>query len=774
MQNKFIVFIVTWAIFMMIISFSVEARYRPFLSNDPYSCIDDIEFPSCVEQAGGVGDNVTNYNNYTVYNITNYNAADIWVNETGDTMTGNLTMSNKWILNFNTRLGWGNITGAPGFYGGVADDWINETGDVMTGDLNISGTGFVNISTDGSINMTGELYINSAEAVSATLLTLESDINNLNEYNEILFKVIGGVNYGAIRSYIGQADDSYMSFLTTTDGGTLARQMTIQHDGKVGIGTASPQRLLHLDGGANSYARFDTNIGGKSDWTIGADTYGFIIYEESGNYRFVIEEGGNVGIGTNSPNQKLTVQGETNLNGNITTIGNYTITGVGTIIWSNGTIETGATGSDVYPGVADVWVNVTGDTMTGALNMSNQIWLYPNGTGYFDTIRVSNIFGHSPIYVWNQVHLKDNVTLAENKTQWLGNATNWWGKIYSDTFRGITGIFNSIRMQKGLWINATNCDTLDTDSEGFVYCGSDDTGGGVYPGDIWINETGDVMTGNLNITDGTDYCNITSDGDIFMTGQLVMNSSNITAIILADNILGSSGVFGMHTDNYATFMGSNFYSNGTAWIALEEWASGIAFMTSIGSIFFGEGLTPGEEFNPNSIINWNPTSITFQEKVIINANLTAGDTGDVILWPNGTVETGFTDRDTITFAVQDGVDINTTLAGFPTDQDFGFVPARSGSITGISGAVQYDLLGLMGSPKCRLEVYKNGIGTGLWVDFETFGLNNIEQGSSVQAVGLDTFSKNDVMFIRQINVEDGLEICITFDIGQAFLEVTYD
>ncbi len=91
------------------------------------------------------------------------------------------------------------------------------------------------------------LHINSAEVVSTTLLTLESDINNTNEYNEILFKVVGGQNYGAIRSCIGgTAGDSYMSLFTTTNGGTLVRQVTIQHDGRVGFGTFNPETLLTM------------------------------------------------------------------------------------------------------------------------------------------------------------------------------------------------------------------------------------------------------------------------------------------------------------------------------------------------------------------------------------------------------------------------------------------------------------------------------------------------------------------------------------------------
>ncbi|KKM02472.1 hypothetical protein LCGC14_1784080, partial [marine sediment metagenome] len=97
------------------------------------------------------------------------------------------------------------------------------------------------------------LHINSIATISTTLLTLESDINNANEYNEILFKVVGGLDYGAIRSHLGSMSDSYMTFATTTDGGTnLVQHMTIQHNGNVGIGTTTPGVKLHVKTAANA------------------------------------------------------------------------------------------------------------------------------------------------------------------------------------------------------------------------------------------------------------------------------------------------------------------------------------------------------------------------------------------------------------------------------------------------------------------------------------------------------------------------------------------
>ena len=140
-----------------------------------------------------------------------------------------------------------------------------------------------------------------------------------------MFKVVGGVEYGAIRSYVGAASgDSYMSFLTTTDSGAnLVQQMTIQHDGNVGIGTGSPVSLLDLSGPATDKLRLHSTDGGGEglsiEWNstfsnritadIESDASGgggnFQIRVSDTNEvlqpRLHIDNAGNVGIGTASP-----------------------------------------------------------------------------------------------------------------------------------------------------------------------------------------------------------------------------------------------------------------------------------------------------------------------------------------------------------------------------------------------------------------------------------------------------------------------------------------
>ena len=93
----------------------------------------------------------------------------------------------------------------------------------------------------------------------------------------------------------------------------------VRGDGNVGIGTTSPQNLLHLGDNTNSKAgtiRIDSFVANQF-WKLepGTNTLNIKDYDGTslvsfdGNSNFVLFNGGNVGIGTTSPNRKLQVVG---------------------------------------------------------------------------------------------------------------------------------------------------------------------------------------------------------------------------------------------------------------------------------------------------------------------------------------------------------------------------------------------------------------------------------------------------------------------------------
>ena len=86
---------------------------------------------------------------------------------------------------------------------------------------------------------------------------------------------------------------------------------------------------------------------------------------------------------------------------------------------------------DAY--ITDLWVNETGDTMTGNLNMSNnsilEVW----------ELQVHNITGFSPVYVDDELIVQDNIVAKGNVTLYNPNETYFIGERFlGNTFEFIS------------------------------------------------------------------------------------------------------------------------------------------------------------------------------------------------------------------------------------------------------------------------------------------------------------------------------------------------
>ncbi len=101
---------------------------------------------------------------------------------------------------------------------------------------------------------------------------------------------------------------------TIYDGTSNAHRFTIDSSGNVGIGTTSPSDKLHVHGGAGSPPKIIISEGGAQSAiraTRNADTNSDLRFQtEIGGSladRMLINYSGNVGIGTTSPNETLTI-----------------------------------------------------------------------------------------------------------------------------------------------------------------------------------------------------------------------------------------------------------------------------------------------------------------------------------------------------------------------------------------------------------------------------------------------------------------------------------
>ena len=108
-----------------------------------------------------------------------------------------------------------------------------------------------------------------------------------------------GSNFLSLNSFAG------FKFYDTQNS---SERMRINGSGNVGIGTTSPGNKLTISGPSSNQFEIINSANNKS-WRPNVNGTSFYITESGVSNPFVIQAGGNIGIGTTSPSEKLDVVG---------------------------------------------------------------------------------------------------------------------------------------------------------------------------------------------------------------------------------------------------------------------------------------------------------------------------------------------------------------------------------------------------------------------------------------------------------------------------------
>ncbi len=159
----------------------------------------------------------------------------------------------------------------------------------------------------------GPVYMSGNANITGTLTagTLSGSYSGTINASNVTAGVFGAGNF-AFPSSLGIATSSQVGLpqsLSVYGGGYFS--------GNVGIGTTGPTRLVTLN--ASNYPYLSFNESGAEKTVIGSETSSgrrFIVYDSNATlYRIVVDNSGNVGIGTTGPGNKLDVAGSIQISG---------------------------------------------------------------------------------------------------------------------------------------------------------------------------------------------------------------------------------------------------------------------------------------------------------------------------------------------------------------------------------------------------------------------------------------------------------------------------